>query len=232
MNIALILSGGTGSRLGSSVPKQYLKVGDKMIVEYVLDIFNSVKSVYGIVIVCFNEWIQEIDTKEINKPIYFATPGETRQLSILSGLIEIKNRFGVHVDNIIIHDAARPLVSIDLIESCISSCENGYDGAMPVLPVKDTIYLSNDGINITSLLERSQLFGGQAPEAFNFGKYLDAHYAISQEELIKINGSSELAFKQGMKIKLVPGDSRNFKITDMEDLERFKSICNESKCPL
>lgn len=230
MNIAIILSGGTGTRLGMSIPKQYLKIGERMIIEFVLDTFGSANIIDGIVIVCAKDWKNTIIEKiNYGKPIFFANPGLTRQMSILNGMIEIKKEFGDSVKNVIIHDAARPLVSKHLIESCLSACDNNYDGAMPVLPLKDTVYLSVDKTQITNLLDRTQLFAGQAPEAFNFDKYLKAHLNVPQEELIKINGSSELAFKQGMNIKLIPGDQRNFKITDIEDLERFKTIYYESE---
>ena len=97
---------------------------------------------------------------------------------------------------------------------------------MPVIVVKDTTYYSEDGKSITSLLDRSKLWAGQAPEAFVFGKYLRVHENMSREELLKINGSTEIAFKQGLKVELIKGDPMNFKITTPEDLSNFESIIN------
>jgi 2-C-methyl-D-erythritol 4-phosphate cytidylyltransferase len=126
-------------------------------------------------------------------------------------------------DIVIIHDAARPLVSQGMIDACYTNCD-GFDGAMPVLPAKDTYYLSSDGTHITSLLKRNELFAGQAPESFVFGKYYEVHKKMSYEELKQINGSSEIAYLCGLQIKMFPGDEKNFKITTQADIENFKRI--------
>lgn len=234
MNVAIILSGGTGTRLGANIPKQYIEVGCMPIITYCLKVFAAHPMINGLVVVAASEWVAtiqaQIDALHIRKSVVFANPGSTRQLSILNGLNKAKSSFS-DIENVIIHDAARPLVSAQLITDCLMACDE-YDGSMPVLPVKDTIYQSNDGTAISGLLNRSTLFAGQAPEAFRFDKYLEAHSSLSTEEILKINGSSEIAYKTGMRIKMVQGDVMNFKITDSTDLQRFKDICNESKCTL
>ena len=96
---------------------------------------------------------------------------------------------------------------------------------MPAIAVKDTTYLSDDGTTITALLDRSKLWAGQAPEAFRLAKYLAAHRAMDAAELMKINGSTELAFKSG----IIEGDPMNFKITTPEDLSNFKTIIKARK---
>ena len=118
-------------------------------------------------------------------------------------------------DIVLIHDAARPLVSNDLINRCYNGCKEA-DGIMPVNPVKDTTYLSEDGKHIQSLLNRSHLWGGQAPEAFRFGNYIHGH------------GSTEIAFKAGLDCKMVEGDPMNFKITTPEDLSSFEAIIKKA----
>ena len=126
-------------------------------------------------------------------------------------------------DVIIIHDAARPLVSEALIRRCIDGCKEA-DGVLPVLPVKDTLYMSKDGESISSLLKRSEIVAGQAPEAFRFGKYLAVHDRMSKDEILQISGSTEIAYKAGLNVRLVQGEERNFKITTAEDLDNFKHI--------
>ena len=159
------------------------------------------------------------------KPVFYAAPGETRQYSIFNALRVVKDQGYSDDSFVIIHDAARPLVSDELINRCYEAC-NRADGSMPVIAVKDTTYYSEDGKSITSLLDRSKLWAGQAPEAFVFGKYLQIHEKMSHEELLKINGSTEIAFKQGLKVEMVEGDPMNFKITTPEDLSNFESIIN------
>jgi len=114
-----------------------------------------------------------------------------------------------------------------LIAYCLTACR-GHDGAIPVLPMKDTVYLGEDG-HITQLLDRSHVYAGQAPEAFVLGKYEAANRQLLPEQILKINGSTEPAIMAGMDIALIQGDERNFKITTREDLERFEEIIrNES----
>ncbi|MBQ5347707.1 MAG: 2-C-methyl-D-erythritol 4-phosphate cytidylyltransferase, partial [Ruminococcus sp.] len=126
-------------------------------------------------------------------------------------------------DVVIVHDAARPLVSDKIIKDCIIGAIED-DGAMPVISVKDTIYQSKDGKSIDHLLKRSELFAGQAPESFDFRKYLDIHNSVSDDEIAATAGSSEIAYRHGMKVRLVEGSERNFKITTIEDLETFETI--------
>lgn len=227
MNIAIILSGGVGSRMGSDLPKQYMMVDDKPVIYFCLKTFLEVQEINAIIIVVADEWrgfVEETISKmNPGKPVFYAQPGETRQFSIFSGLKEARNNGASDYDIVIIHDAARPMVSVGLISECLKGCSEA-DGVLPVIPVKDTLYQSKDGHSITSLLNRSELFAGQAPEAFLFGKYYALHNEMSHDDILKINGSTEIAYKGGLQIKLIRGDEMNFKITTPEDLSNFDSI--------
>lgn len=229
MNIAIILSGGVGSRMGLDIPKQYVVVNGQPIISYCLQTFLRNEQTDAIVIGVADEWkeyvMEQVEKLNPSKPVFYAEPGETRQYSIFNALRVVKEQ-GFSEDGIvIIHDGARPLVSDELINRCYEVCDRA-DGSMPVIAVKDTTYYSEDGKSITSLLDRSKLWAGQAPEAFVFGKYLQIHESMSHEELLKINGSTEIAFKQGLKVEMVKGDPMNFKITTPEDLSNFESIIN------
>ena len=92
---------------------------------------------------------------------------------------------------------------------------------MPVLPMKDTVYLSEDGKGITGLLDRSKVYAGQAPELFRLKPYHMANRSLMPSEIYKINGASEPAVMAGMKIAMIPGDERNTKVTSAGDLEKF-----------
>lgn len=229
MNIGLILAGGVGTRMGADRPKQYLMAGGKPIIAYALKIFENHKEIDRMVLVAdeawrdyINEWIEKEDIK---KPLVYADPGATRQHSIYNGLKSCAEYAGER-DVVIVHDAARPLVSDEIISDCISGAlEKG--GSMPVIPVKDTVYRSVDGNTITNLLTRSEIFAGQAPEGFVFGPYYEIHNSVTDEEIATTAGSSEIAYRHGMEIKLVKGSERNFKITGREDLERFEQILAE-----
>ena len=226
MNTAIILSGGVGSRLASQCPKQYIEVCGQPIISYCLDIFENHPKIDNIVIVASEEWqpfIKEwIDKKGISKFSAFAPAGETRQHSIYNGLIASKN-FTPQDGVVIIHDAARPLVSEKIISDCLSAAAE-FGGAMPVITVKDTVYYSENGDKIDKLLNRNTLFAGQAPEAFRFGEYLSIHDSVSDEEIASTSGTSQIAYNHGMTVHLVEGSERNFKITTIEDLNSFKAI--------
>ena len=222
MNHLIILSGGTGTRMKSEVPKQYIEIFGKPIISYTLKCFDFslFESVVIVVADTWKDFVQEkCDFSSYKRHVVYAKAGASRQESILNGLNAIKD-IAENNDFVVIHDAARACCSQELVERLLFACKSA-DGAMPVLPVKDTIYLSKNGTEITNLLNRDQLYCGQAPEAFKYGRYFEINKKLSTEELSSVRGSSEIAFKNGMKIALVEGDETNFKITTPDDLERF-----------
>lgn len=247
MNIALILSGGVGTRLGGDVPKQYRMVGGKPVIAYCLETLAQQEEIEAIQIVAEPSW-QEFIMENGRKPVSddsvlkasdkgesdsadsvwklkfrgFSLPGDNRQLSIWNGLQDIR-KFAGEEDAVLIHDAARPLLSGKLIRECLNGME-GYEGVLPVLPMKDTVYLSENGQEISGLLDRKQIFAGQAPEAFRIGSYYRANQSLFPDRIRQMNGSTEPAILAGMKIRMIPGDERNFKITTREDLMRFEEI--------
>ena len=228
MNTAIILAGGVGSRMGVDRPKQYLVVNNKPIIVYCLEIFEKHNEIDKIVIVVSDEWkdyvVENVEKYCISKVCGYAPAGETRQHSIYNGL-KATELNAPETAVCIIHDAARPLVSDKIISDCITGAAED-DGAMPVITVKDTVYQSKDGKSIYKLLKRSELFAGQAPESFRFREYLDIHNSVTDDEIASTAGSSEIAYRHGMKIRLVEGSERNFKITTIEDLETFETIIN------
>ncbi len=231
MNTAIILSGGVGTRMGTACPKQYLMVLEQPVIAYCLDIFEKHSQIDKIVVVAGDEWqpfIQEwIDKKGITKFFDFAPAGRTRQHSIFNGL-EVSAKCTPDEGVVIIHDAARPLVSDQIIADCLNGAhEDG--GAMPVITVKDTTYFSKDGKQIDQLLDRSCLYAGQAPEAFRLGEYLAIHRSVSDDEIANTVGTSQIAYNHGMKVRLVKGSERNLKITTVEDLNTFEVILAENE---
>lgn len=254
MNIALILSGGTGTRLGSDLPKQYIEVEGKPIISYCLETLLAHEEISAVQIVADPVWQGKIlkwmnSSKNLpqtpdmkRKFLGFSLPGENRQLSVLHGLRDIlayedrKNHENHKIcgtskirerskdkDYVLIHDAARPLLTPELITACLNGAI-GHDGAMPVLPMKDTVYFSEDRRKVGALLNRSQIYAGQAPEVFLLDKYYEANCRLLPERILQINGSTEPAILAGMDIAMVPGDERNFKITTRADLERFEKM--------
>lgn len=224
MNIALILSGGTGTRLGEEIPKQYIEVGGKLLISYCLETFFTHPLIDAVQIVADAAW-RDVITKEVGengKFRGFSDPGANRQMSIFNGLEDIW-KYACDTDCVLIHDAARPLLPENLVTDCLMAM-NGHDGVLPVLPMKDTVYFSDDGKKVAKLLEREKLYAGQAPEAFVLGKYYEANQKLLPERILQINGSTEAAIFAGMDIVMIPGEEKNFKITTKADLDRFKEM--------
>ena len=140
----------------------------------------------------------------------------------MNGLTDIL-KYASPEDIVMIHDAARPCLSAEMISQGIAAMK-GHDGVLPVLSMKDTVYLSEDGRTVSSLLNRSQVFAGQAPEFFVLGKYYEANQRLLPEKILSINGSTEPAILAGLDIVMIPGDEGNFKITTKADLERFCAL--------
>lgn len=235
MNIALVLSGGTGTRLGADMPKQYIEVQGKPILLYCLETLCSSNEIDAVQIVAAKEWQDNIfswleASGMAEKCKGFSLPGKNRQLSILHGLADIR-KYASEEALVLIHDGARPLLSAQLITQCfdaITDCDGAaaerYDGVLPVLPMKDTVYVSKNGKEITSLLNRSEVCAGQAPELFRLGAYYRANERLLPDQILQINGSTEPAVLGGLKVAVIPGDEGNFKITTQADLERFINL--------
>ncbi len=229
MNIALILSGGTGTRMGSDTPKQYIEVHGKPIIVYSLERLAKHKDIDAIQIAAEPEWQEQIEMWLAafglgEKFRGFSNPGKNRQMSIFHGLTSIRE-YAEDSDHIFIHDAARPMLSGRQVTDCLDGMA-AHDGVIPVLPMKDTVYTSKNGRTITSLLKRGEIYAGQAPEVFLLGKYYEANLRLMPEQILKINGSTEPAVMAGLDVAMIPGDEGNFKITTKTDLERFRRVIN------
>ena len=229
MNIAIILSGGTGTRMGAKIPKQYIEFKGKPVIGYCLDQFSACDTVDFIQIVASPIWHRYIRERMeeglLRKWRGFSRPGANRQLSVFNALEDILF-FASAEDYVMIHDAARPLVTPAFIAKCFESAR-GHEGVLPVLAMKDTVYLSENGNSVSSLLKREQVFAGQAPEVFLLGKYFEANRRLLPEQILNIKGSTEPAILAGMDVIMIPGDEENFKITTQTDLEKFQRILLE-----
>lgn len=261
MNIAIILAGGTGSRIKSDIPKQFIELSGQMMIMHSLQPFGESEMVDNIQIVADASWRKKIEDAIFEDPesavaekfLGFSDPGENRQLSIYNALKDLRymfdvaranddsanvsadarenadcSKYMVHsklgiIDNIIIHDAARPFVTVEDIDACLNALDE-HDGAMPVLPMKDTVYFSRTGQRVDELLNRSCIYAGQAPEAFRFEKYIEANEALLPDRILMIKGSTEPAIMAGLDVAMIPGDQRNFKVTTDEDLARAREL--------
>lgn len=214
MKIAVIIvAGGVGARLGSAIPKQYVDINGKLLAEYSLERFTSNKKINYVQLVvnrAHESYYRKTQLSASSKFLDIAeTEGEFRQNSVFSGLKVVEK---YEPDYVLIHDAARPLVSDEIIDSVIQSLECN-DAVAPAIELTDTIGVK-DGDLLKSTPNRDSLVAIQTPQGFNFKKIIECH---RRAEAIYSDDVS-LAMSFGVKAKIIPGDRLNFKVTDLFDL--------------
>lgn len=221
MNRAILLSGGRGLRAGGEIPKQYIDMGGEMMVIRALHALTSHPGIDSVRIVAEEEWrdriLEAAGETDKAKTEGFSAPGKNRALSILNALNDMEDVSDE--DNVLIHDAARPFVSAELISGCLEGCLE-HEGVMPGIPVKDTTYICENG-RIKALLDRNSLRAGQAPEAFKLRRFKKALEALLPDKILEINGSAEIAVLDGMDVAVIEGDEANIKITTAEDIRKY-----------
>ena len=219
MNVAIILAAGNGTRLSNNIKKQFIKIHDKQLFLFSFDSFCS-SNIDKILIVSSKEDINYVRSlvSSNEKILDVIAGGETRQQSVKNALDYLK---GILADDdvILIHDAARPLIKVPLINEVINKTIE-YDCCSLILPIKDTIIsLSNN--NYESTLERDKLASVQTPQGFKFKIIYEAHLKAIHSSA---TDDAQLVKNLGFNIHLIKGDEQNFKITTNEDLNYFEYI--------
>ena len=227
MNRTVILAGGAGTRMGGCVPKQFINVNGKPLLQYSLEAVRDCECAGEVWIVAGEPWRGAVERmiKEAGISSRFrglCDPGPERQVSVMNALTELMKEETAENSYVMVHDGARPLVSGELIRRCFEAAA-GRDGAVPVLPVRDTVYRMEDG-RLSGLLKRDQLAAGPAPEGFRLKPYYDANLALMPDQIMRIRGSAEPAVLAGMDIVVIPADERNIKITTQEDLAYLRYL--------
>jgi 2-C-methyl-D-erythritol 4-phosphate cytidylyltransferase len=211
---AVVVAAGRGTRMGAMDNKPYLKLAGRTVLAHTLDAFEKCVSVTSIVLVVTpNEQkraAEVIGQEGFNKVSLIIPGGAERQDSVYAGLAAIDT------EGVLVHDAARPLVTSKQITACCRAAEEHGASALAV-PVKDTIKISDGNGFIVATPERRTLWSVQTPQAFLRHELMQAHQQ-SQEEGILATDDAMLVERQGRKIAIVEGDYRNLKITTPEDL--------------
>lgn len=235
--IAILLSGDINTGIISDIPKQYVDVDGRMIISYSMETLLKHKGIDELWIAAASKWRNYIldEASKLKLPVEkikgFVEPAESRQMSIvvtLEAIVADKGVSNLTDEKVLIHDAARPLVREEQISKLIAVSDE-HEGVMPALPMKDTVYLSDDGLTVTRLFEKNRIFAGHTPEIFNLKKYYYANILLVPEKIKLINGSSEPAVMASMDVAMIDGDEGNFKITTQTDLDRFEEIILEKK---
>lgn len=217
----VLLSGGAGTRMQQSIPKQYMLLAGKPMIMHVLDKVDTISQIESIVIVCADEYRQALDLMleqyGIRKPVTYAKAGDSRQASVLSGLRLVEN------ENVIIHEAARPFVTVDDYKELID-CP--FENAMTGLDIPFTVLKGHE--NVEGLLVRSELVNVQLPQKFNTKLILEAHEKAAGEAK-KFTEDAGLVFyyNPDVPIKIIKGKDYNIKVTTRMDMITGEIIYDE-----
>jgi 2-C-methyl-D-erythritol 4-phosphate cytidylyltransferase len=219
MIVVIVPAAGTGSRFGGQLPKQFLPLGGKPIIQHVVERFLLEEAVSR-VIVPVSELLLAAVSQGPSDRITWVAGGETRQQSVIRGLAEAGD-----AELVAVHDAARPMFSPQLFHAVVEAAR-ATGAALPVVPVTDTIHLMNDDATIASTLDRRMLGAAQTPQCFRTELLREILDRAVREG---IDGTDEagLAARFGHRVHAVPGDPRNLKITLPEDLEVAESYLRQ-----
>ena len=214
MNIAVIIAGGVGSRMGQDLPKQFINVYDKPVLIYTLESFQKHPQVDAIELVCIDGWHEIVwaYAKQFNitKLKWIVSPD----------------------DNIIIHDGIRPLVEPSVLSDVISKCSQ-YGNAVTSMPYNEQIFVINEDDETTTnkYIPRETLRRVSTPQAYRFD-LLDEKYHEAYEKEIGIYGShytNTMMVELGVTLHFAAGSDKNIKLTTKDDLEMFKAYLKADK---
>lgn len=235
MNIAIIIAGGSGSRMGQDIPKQFINVHDKPVLIYTLDSFQRHQQVDAIEVVCIEGWHDVVwayaKQFNIDKLKWVVTGGTTGQESIRNGVYSLEGKVS-REDNIIIHDGIRPLVEPSVLTDVICKCQR-YGNSVTSMPYNEQIFVVNqdDEATTTQFIPRETLRRVATPQAYKFNLLLEKYKEAFEKE-IGIYGShytNTMMVELGVKLYFAEGSDKNIKLTTKDDLEMFKAYLKADK---
>jgi 2-C-methyl-D-erythritol 4-phosphate cytidylyltransferase len=215
---AVLVAAGRGERMGSDRPKAFANLNGRPLLAESLDRLDASEWIEALVVVAPPEWeeptillAEELGAGKVRSAV---SGGATRQESVQRGLAEVPEEAAV----VVVHDAARPLLPADVLERVIGGLGDGWDGAVPALPLADTIKRA-DGEAVAETVERDGLYAAQTPQAFLSGALRRAFAA--EREATDCAGLVESA---GGRVRIVEGDRRLVKVTTPADLALVETL--------
>jgi len=231
-NLALIIAGGVGTRMGQDIPKQFINVYDKPVIVYTMEAFQHHPDIEAIEIVCVDEWqgalkayAKQFGIAKLEKVV---SGGKNGQDSIRNGLYDMVERHHEDDDVVLVHDAIRPMVSQEIITDNIKVCrENG--NAITVVPCTAAMLKTYDSLSTTEQVPRDNLKITQTPQAFFIKDIVDAHKEALSKGITNSVASCTMYIELGRKLYMSKGSEKNLKLTTTEDIEIFKALLKAKK---
>ena len=235
MNIAIIIAGGAGNRMGQDIPKQFINVYDKPVLIYTLEGFQRHPMIDAIEVVCLDGWHEVLWAYarqfNITKLKWVVSGGNSGQESIRNGVYNLEEK-AADEDIIIIHDGIRPLVDATVLTDVIQKAKQ-YGNAVTSMPYNEQIFIVNpdDDKTTRDYIPRETLRRVSTPQAYQFMK-LDKAYHEAFEKEIGIYGSAytnTMMVELGETLHFAAGSDKNIKLTTKDDLELFKGYLKIDK---
>jgi len=233
MNIALIIAGGSGNRMGQDIPKQFMHVDGAPIIIHTMMAFQQHPDIESIAVVCLSGWETVLQSYanqfNVTKLKWIFSGGSTGMESIHNGIYGLKENGCKDDDLVLIHDAVRPLVSQDIISSNIVICKK-YGYAITGIQCKEAILESDDGFEAEKSIPRDTLIRTQTPQTFLLKNIINVHEEAKQKGIVNSVSSATLIAEVGNRtMHIVPGEEKNIKVTTVEDLEMIKALMHVKK---
>lgn len=235
MNIAILIAGGSGKRMGQDIPKQFINVYDKPVLLYTLESFERHPQIDAIEVVCIDGWHDVLRAYarqfNITKLKWIVSGGASGQESIRNGVYNLEGK--VQPDDIIvIHDGIRPLVDASVLTDVLIKAQK-YGNAVTSMPYNEQIFIINpdDRSTTKQYIPRETLRRVSTPQAYRFN-LLDEKYHEAFEKEIGIYGSSytnTMMVELGVTLHFAAGSDKNIKLTTKDDLELFKAYLKADK---
>jgi 2-C-methyl-D-erythritol 4-phosphate cytidylyltransferase len=208
---ALILMGGEGKRLGSSLPKQFHTLDESKVYQHTLETFRQSGLFQEVILVCHPDWIEMVQQETSVFPeVKVVVGGTTRQASSWEGL----KACNPNCQYVMIHDAVRPFVSLEILQNNAEAVFK-YPAVDTVIATADTIVITNDGKTIDNIPPRNRFRRGQTPQTFSYPLIYKAHEKTQQTNA---TDDCSLVMELGTAVHLVEGSDENIKITTERDL--------------
>jgi len=225
MITAIITAGGSGTRLRSSSKKQFLEIAGKPMLIWTIIPFTKNKKIEEIIITLPEDEIKKfkkiVEQEFADFSIRCITGGSERQNSVCNALQVCSS----DCKTVLIHDGVRPFISSEDLELLLKTALS-HQAVIPVDPVKNTIKKVKDGF-VSSTLERDEIYNALTPQVFDFDLIMKCHLQ-AQEENVSFTDDASLLEHYGFPVKVVETSSKNFKITDIDDLNLARLILESS----
>ncbi|MFX0061322.1 MAG: 2-C-methyl-D-erythritol 4-phosphate cytidylyltransferase [Candidatus Hermodarchaeota archaeon] len=206
--VAIILAGGEGDRFGAEIPKQFISLNGKPIIQWTINCFKTHPEIDQIVVVVNKNWMSEV--KKICPEAIIASGGKTRQESSKNGLIACPS----DTKYVLIHDAVRPLIDHSIISRCLKMLHEGKKAVLTIIPSTDTIVRARKSL-ISQMEDREVIKRAQTPQCFDYETILQAH---RQTTIKNSTDDGRLVMEMEVPLYVVAGSERNIKITTQADI--------------